>query len=497
MSTQPSLQPKSPSLTHTASRGAAWALAGNITVSAVSFVGTTILARMLEPKDFGLIGMATVVTGIVGLFGNFGLGAALVQKKDVTHEDLCTAFWANMAAGGALAVVCVLISPLAMVFFKEKAVQWILICLAFNFVISAVASVHSMIIYKRLQMRSLAIRDIGGRVIRVGVMIIAAFCGLRFWSIVIGMIAERIFRTVTYYYLDPWRPTRVFSRQRFNEMFRYGRNLLGSGFLGYLNSNMDFIVTGRVLGADLLGFYQMAYNLPNLVKDYINDSIGAVSFPLFCKVQDDNERLSRGLLRIIRFVALGTFPILAGLAFTARDFIFVAYGEKWLPVVVPLQILCFYVALACSSTATGSIFNAKGRPDLGLKWGLFRLPATVIAILMGVHFGGIAGVAWGMLIVQVISLAMVYQAFQIIKGDLREYWNALYPAAAACIVMIAALIMINRIPAFREISAWVRLIVEFIFGGAVYTLTIVFGFPKTYRDFTGFVKQSIRGANKV
>ena len=492
MTTSEPLKKKPETLTRQASRGALWSLTSNITVSAISFVGTAVLARMLEPKDFGLIGMATVVTGFVTLFGNFGLGAALVQKKDVTHEDLSTAFWANCAAGLLLAVVCILVSPLAALFFRENAVQWVLICLAFNFVLSALPSVHSTLIYKRIQMKPLAVIEIGSRIIRVVVMLIAAFCGLRFWSIVIGMIVERIFKVIGFFILDPWRPTRVFSKQRFQEMFRFGRNILGGGFVGYFNQSMDLIVTGRMLGAGLLGFYQMAYNLPNLVKDYINDSVGAVSFPVFCKVQDDNARLTRGVFRIMAFIALASFPVLAGLAFTARDFILVVYSEKWLPVAVPLQILCFYAALACTNAVIGPLLNAKGRPDLSLKWGLFRLPATIIAILLGVHFGGIVGVAWGVLIVQVISLAMVYQAFQIIRGDFREYWNAIYPAAAACVMMIGALIIINRIPVFHELSAWLRLMIEFFIGGAVYTATIIFGFKETFEEFLNFARSLIK-----
>ena len=478
----------SQSLTQQASRGAFWSLASNITVSAISFVGTAVLARMLEPKDFGLIGMAVLVTGVVQLFGNIGLGSALVQQKDVSEVDLSTVFWANMAAGVVLALLCVLISPLAVMFFREKAVMWILISLSITFVLSAICSVHTTLVYKRIQMKPLAAIEVGGRVLRIAVMLIAAFCGFTFWSIVIGMIVERFFKTIALFFRDAWRPSFVFSMPRFKEMFHYGRNILGTGFMGYFNQNMDFIVTGRVLGTSLLGFYQMSFNLPNLIRGYINDSIGAVAFPVFCKVQDNNELLAKGFLKIVKFVAIGTFPILFGLAFTARDFILVAYGVKWLPTVLPMQILCFGAALAAVNSVVVSLLSAKGRPDLGFKWGFVRLPATIIAILLGVRFGGIVGVAWGMTIVEVLATGMVYQMFRILNSGFSEYGKALLPATVASIVMVGALVVINRVFLVNEPAAWVRLGLEFTAGATVYIAAVFFGFKETFNDFFKAVK---------
>ncbi len=478
------------SLTRQASRGAAWSLASNVAVSAISFIGTAILARMLTPKDFGLMGMAALVTSIVSLFGNFGLGAALVQKKDATEEDFSTAFWANCATGAALMFICVIGSPLASLFFHEKNVQWILILLSFNFMLAALCSVHSTRILKRVHMKPMALIEVGGRIFRVGIMLVAAFCGMSFWSIVIGMIVERLFKTVAFIILDPWRPGYIFSMQKFREMFRFGRNILGGEFLAYLNVNMDFIVTGRVLGADLLGFYQMAYNLPHLLKDYVSGSIGTVAFPVFCKVQDDNDRLVKGYLKIVKFIALATFPVLAGLVFTAHDFIFVAYGERWLPAVVPLQILCFCAAFASVNSIVGFLLYAKGRPDLGFKWECVRLPATIIAILIGVHFGGIVGVAWGMLVIEFFSIVMVWLIFRILNNSFSRYWSAILPATVACGVMTGALVSINGIHLINGMTPWLRLITEFVVGTGIYVLVIVFGFKTVFKEAVDFVKHS-------
>ena len=471
-----------PTLKQQASRGAFWALGSNLSVSALSFGGTVVLSRLLEPADFGLMSMAVLVTGVVGLFSNFGLGAALVQKVDVTQEDLSTVFWINCVAGLSLAVLCVLCAPMAGLFFHEDSVKWILICLSVTFILSSVSSIHSTLVYKNVQMKPMAVIEVSGRLLRVVVMLIAAVCGLKVWSIVIGIVSERVFKTMALCCLSPWYPSRVFSATRFKAMFRFGRHLFGGGVLGYLSTNIDFIVTGRILGSHSLGYYQMAYNLPNLLQLYINDSIGAVAFPIFCKVQDDNACLAGGFMRIVRFVAMSAFPVLSGLSFVAGDFILVAYGEKWLPAVQPLRILCFSAALACVNTAVGPLLNAKGRPDIGFKWGFIRLPLTVVGILVGVYIAGIVGVAWGMLVAEILSLVVVYKALKLLKCSILEYAKALLPAATASVIMMGALGALNYGFSLNTMSAWMRLVLECAVGAMVYGAVFVFGFRNILKD---------------
>jgi PST family polysaccharide transporter len=482
---------ESESLSQQASRGAMWTLGSNIAVSGISFIGTAFLARILTPKDFGLLGMANLVTGVVGLFGRFGLGAAIVHKTDVTHQDLSTAFWANTAAGTVLALACVAISPLAALFFNEKVVMWVLIALSLNFVLTAMCSVHSTLIYKRIEMRPLAVIEVISRLLRVGVMLVAALSGLSFWTLVLGMIVERFFKTWAFFVIERWRPAFFFSAARFMEMFRYGRNFFFGGFVGYLDQNIDFILTGRLLGAELLGVFQMAYNLPALLWTYLSESVGIVAFPVFCKVQDDNERLVRGITKIIRYIAVGVFPILVGLSLTAHDFILVVYGKKWLLAVAPMQVLCFSAALASINTVISPLFNAKGRPDIYLKWSMLRMPAMILAVFIGVELGGLVGMAWGEAIVEILSLLMVYQAFQLMDEDLRPYFRAMVPGGAATLVMVVMVLLLNQIPWLEQTRPFVRLLINAAFGATIYTATLAIGFRETFADVWEIVKHRL------
>jgi O-antigen/teichoic acid export membrane protein len=275
------------------------------------------------------------------------------------------------------------------------------------------------------------------------------------------------------------------------EMFRYGRNLLFGGFVSYLDQNIDFIMTGRLLGADLLGVFQMAYNLPVLLRTYLSESVGVVAFPVFCKVQDDNERLVRGITTIIRYIAVGAFPILAGLSLTAHDFILVAYGTKWLLAVAPMQILCFSAAVTSINTVITPLFNAKGRPDIALKWNAIRLPAMILAVFFGVTFGGLVGMAWGETIVEILSLLTVYQAFRLMDEDLRPYFKALVPGGVATLVMIVMVLLLNQVPWLQQTRPFVRLLINAAFGATIYTAALAIGFRETFDDAWKVVKHRL------
>jgi PST family polysaccharide transporter len=484
--------PAAESLTARASRGAFWALASNIAVSAVSFAGTVVLARLLDPRDFGLLGMAVLVTGIVQLFGSLGLGGALIQKEEVSREGLSTVYWVNLAAGAALTLICLGISPLAAWFFEEDAVQGLLVLLSFTFFISSLSSIHTTMLYKDLRMKQLAVIEISSRFLRVAVMLVAACLGMGFWSLAIGMVVERILKTGGLLLVFPWTPAFLFSWAKFQTLFRYGRNLFGNNFLTYLNRNMDFLITGRVLGVELLGFYQMAYNLPFLLLQYVSDSIGSTSFPVFCKLQHDNQRLAGGYLRIVRCIALGAFPVLAGLAYCAEDFIHVVYGPRWLPAVTPLRILCLGAALASIHSVVTPLLNAKGRPEISFRWNAVRRPLTGIAILGGARGLGLAGVAWAMLVVEVVSVVLVGIALRLIEQDLGAYFRSLVSSTVACAMMLGVLLVLNQPFLFGSWAPVLRLVANTAAGVGVYTATVYLFFRADLMELMAFMQQMIR-----
>lgn len=480
---------KKENLTQQASKGAFWGMASNLIVSAMSFVGTAIMARILSPNDFGLIGMAVLVTGIINLFGNLGLGAALVQKKNVDDEYLSTAFWASILVSVVLFLMGIIAAPFASMFFNESAIKWVIIYLSFNFVVSSFSAVHATLLYKKIRLKNIGMAEIFSRLLRIVIMLYCAKIGLRFWSIVIGMILERVVKTILLISMNPWRPSFVFSKHKFFELFRFGRNIYGQGFLGYFSRNIDFIITGKLLGAGVLGIYQFSYNLPYLVQAYVQDGIAPVAFPVFSKVNDDKVRLARGFLSALKYIAIITFPLMVGLAFCSVDFITIVYSEKWLLAAGPLRILSISAAFASIHAIDWTVFSALGNPAISLKWALFRLPITIISVVFCSRWG-IVGIASAMFFVEICSTWLSYMAMRNLNTSFKQYLLSLMPAVVGSGLMFISLFVL-KFTMFRIDNIFLRFTINVLFGISVYLVSLFVFYKKDFSGMINFVKLSI------
>ena len=478
-------------LTQKASKSVFWTLSGNAGVSVIRFVGTMILARILLPQEFGIVAMSLLYYGIIQLFGKWGMSQALIQRLDVDDDYLSTGFWTSVMIGASLTILGMAFSPLAAYFFREPAVQSAIMVLSLNFILSALGSTHAVILTRELKFRTLTVIDLSATVIRVVFIIVAALNGLGYWSIILGLVLNRLVKTAFQVMKVKWIPRFRFQREKFNHLFKFGRSYYGYSFLQYLNDNMDYLVTGRFLGAANLAYYQFAFALPHLALSHIAEGVNTASYPILSKVQEDKERVARGFLKTARFVSLLTFPMLMGLIFVARDFILTAYGDRWLPSVLPMQILCFSGAVRSVIYINESLLKSQGRPDLGLKWGLFFLPLSVAAVIVGSRWG-IEGVAAAMLSLAVVSIAYVYLGLRLVRCTMSRYLVSLLPALVCSAAMVAALFAANRIPFLMTIDPWWRLSANAVIGACVYVAAVRLLYRNTFTEIQEFVGNVFR-----
>jgi len=477
-------------LTQHTSRAVFWSMGGNIGVSAIRFVGTMVIARILAPEEFGIIGMAMLFVGLIGIFGNLGMSAALIQMKDVDEEYKSTSFWTNMIVGTVLFLITVLLAWPVAVFFNESAIKLVLIVLAANYIFSSLALTQATLLYKELRFKEIALIEISLGVVRVIIIVLMAFAGMGFWSLVWGTVIERILKTICLVNLSPWKPKFIFSREKFNRLFHFGKNIYGQSFVNYFSENIDFIIVGRVLGAQSLAYYQFAYNLPHLVLQHINASIDAVTFPVFSKIQDEKERLAGAFLKSTKYVSIVTFPLMAGLSFVAKDFIVTAYGFRWEAAVLPLQILCLSGAIRSVAMPINPVLQAVGRPDISLKCAMVFTP-FVVALIVSLSRWGTVGVAVGMTAASFLYLIVVRIGVKLVGESLRRYLVSLFPAALCSVMMIVFLFAFNRCVPVTQFSGLIRLGINIGLGGGFYLMIFRVLFRDDCDDMRSFVRMTL------
>lgn len=388
--------------------------------------------------------MIGIVGGFVALFSELGTSAAIIQRKHVSDEHLCTAFWFTSAIGVALFVVMVLISPFVASFFGRPMIQPLMTLSSVGFAIGGLGSTHGALLTRELKFKSLAKVQITGAVTTGLLSVVFAFLGFGVWSLVYGALLGGTLAQVALWLQSRWRPKLAFSAYKLRDILSFGINVSGASIANYAGTNLDYLLIGKFLGERSLGLYTFSYQLVTYPQRHFSQIISQAMFPVFSKIQDDQDRLVRGFIKNLRYVSLIVLPALAALFVLAPEFVVGLYGEKWRLAVIPVQIMCVAGATKSIASLSGNLFLATGRPDIDFKWNLGRLPILVVAVYLGLGYG-INGVAVAVTIVSVI-LAPIYitMAGRMVRLRWKDYLKSLYPACLSSFVILVSLTAIKR-----------------------------------------------------
>jgi len=440
------------SLIRSVTNGVFWSGTSQFSTQICQFIVMTILARLLFPEDFGTIGMAVIFTGLVQTINELGLSAAIIQKKNINDNHLSTSFWISLGLGIVLFITTVIISPYIADFFKNELVGPIVSVLSTGFIFGPFNVVHRSLLQKNIEFKKIATTEISATVMSGALSIILALLGFGVWSLVFGTILSNFTRVVLLWKVCTWRPSMTFDLTSFKELFSFGAHVMGSRFLNYIDSNIDYLLIGKLLSATALGHYTLAYQLSTFPLTRISSIITSVTFPAFSVIQDDNDTLRHAYLKVNKYISIITFPLLAGLIMVAPDFVPIVFGEKWAPMIVPLQILCVAGALKSVVTTVGSIFLSKGRSDIQFKWNLFTAILLPIAIFIGTRYG-ITGVAMAITIMSFL-LGIIIQRIvnNLINLNFSDYFKALYPATTGSILVIISLLIYQKLSIYNHLD---------------------------------------------
>ena len=377
--------------------GLKWSTLSTVIVNILSIGKLAIIARILEPSDFGLMAIAMVVIGFSKVFIDVGISNAIIYKQEITHTQLSSLYWVNIIAGVILFGIIVIVAPLVGLFYNEPKVINIIFLVGTTFLIQPFGQQFTMLLRKELRFKEIARIDIITNIIGLITTVWFAYKGYGVYALVYGMIIAVIVKTVQYMMIGfkEYRPSIEIRINEIKEFLNFGAYQMGERTINYFNSQLDVILIGKIFGIETLGIYNLSKQLIMRPADIFNPIITKVTFPVMAKVQNDIKRLKKIYLKTINYLSSINFPIYAFLIVFAHDIVLVMYGNKWLAAVPIVQILSIWGALRSTGNPIGSLLYAKGKANWGFWWNLALLFYFPIGIYVGSHWG-LVGVSWAL-----------------------------------------------------------------------------------------------------
>ncbi len=451
--------------------GLFWSFLQKIGSSGISFVVMILLARLLAPVDFGLIGMLMIFIQISQAVVDGGFNLALIQKKETDEEDYSSVFFINLAVSFVLYFILFFTAPFIADFYSQPLLIELVRVLSLVFIFNAFSFVQEAKLTKEIKFKTLMLVNIPSTIFGGLIGVSMAFLGFGVWSIVALQLSTRLAYAIQIWLYSKWKPIFIFNIQRAKVLFSFGGKLFVSRVIGTIYNNVFLIVLGKFYPVSSVGYYQNANNLASVPASTIATVISGVTFSAFSEIQDDNIRLAQGYKRAIQQVFFWITPLYVLATVMAEPLFRFVFTEKWLPAVPYFQILCIVGVIGPLSTYNLNIVNVKGRSDIFLKLQLIRRSLTSIAIVFAVIYGDIMT----LLIVQAASSVFAYVLFSSVAGRFINYGFIKQLKDLAGILFLS--FFIGAIVLFIDywivdITDLLRLFIGFITGFSVYVMVV-------------------------
>jgi PST family polysaccharide transporter len=416
-----------------------------------------VLARLLSPRDFGLVAMATAITGFLIFFQDFGLSTAAVQSPSISRAQTSMLFWINLSIGVFLALLCILTAPLLAAFYHEPRVKALTVVIAAGFFFNGLGAQHRAMLSRKMRIALLAATDLTATALSVALGIALAALGFGYWSLAAMAVTPPVVVCLTVWFFGRWLPSLPVRGTGIMHMIRYGSLLMADNIVMYIGYNMDKVLLGRFAGATALGFYGRAYQLINIPTQNLCTAVGAAAFPALSRLQHQPERLRSYFLKCYTLFLSLNIPITVACGLFGEDIIRVFLGAKWVDAVPLFRLLAPTMLAVALINPPGLLLAAIGRVKESLWIGLFIAPTVILGYAIGLPYGPV-GVASG------FSAAMLLLAVPVILWAIHytpvspaDVWQAIRPPLYSVLVA-ASLALLVAIPASLLPFALLRLI---------------------------------------
>jgi len=441
-----------------------------------------IMARLLDPQDFGLIGMVTAFTGVLSLFRDFGLSAATIQHVNVTEEQKSTLFWINLLVGFLLTLLATSLASVVATFYREPRLFWVTTVVATGFVFNAAGIQHSALLQREMRFTTLSVIDISSWLISTVVGIAAAKAGYGYWALVVATVTLPLTSTTACWFATAWVPGPPRRRTGIRSLLRFGGTVTLSGVVLYIASNFEKVLLGRFWGADAIGLYGRAYQLSRIPTDSLNGAIGEVAFSALARLQGEPAILKAYFLKGYSLILALTLPATFACGLFADDMITVILGPKWHAAAPLFRLLAPTILVFAIANPLSWLLSATGQVGRGLKMTLVIAPLMIAGDLIGIPYGP-TGVAFTYSAVMVLWIVPVI--LWSVHGTVIAFRDVLLTVSHPLVSAIVGGAFALAVRAAFGHPSLLRLLLEGATMSAVYVgmLLWVMGQKRFYVDF--------------
>lgn len=483
------------SLTEKTVKGVGWNSVDRIANYGIGFIVGIVLARLLSPEEYGLIGIIGIFTAIFNIILDSGLSVALIRKDGVTDTDYCTVFWTNLALSFVLTGTLYFGAPVISHFFNRPELIPYIHAMSFILVLNALSITQQAILTKRIDFKTQTKISLIAHTLSGVIGIVMAYAGFGLWALVAQQMTSRLFTTILLWIYNKWWPKLVFSWNSFKDLFNFSWKLLVAQIISSLWNQVYQAVVGKVYSPATLGQYTRANQYGGLVSSSVGDVVLKVSLPVMSSIQNEDERLLRAFRTIIKVTMLVSSVLLIGMAACAKPLIFVLIGEQWLPCVPMMQILSFSLMLYPLHQININMLTVQGRSDIQLILQIIKCILAIGPILLGIY----VGIYW-MLIGSVFTswIGLFLNSYYSGKKFNYTWWMQLkdvMPSLITAIIMAIPVYLLTFLP----LSYYIILPIQIIVGFVVTIALCEWRKQEEYLQLKGIVKEyagKIRNKNK-
>lgn len=444
-------------------KGMGWSAIENVTRMGVTFVVSIILARLLSPEEYGLIGILTIFIAIFNAIVDSGFTNALIRKQDATDTDYSTVFYTNLVLSVVLAATLFLCAKPIAVFFERSELVSLTQVMSSVVVINALALVQRARTTKAIDFKTQTKITFISSIVSGAIGITMAYLGYGVWALVGQQISNQLLSTIFFWIYNKWMPKLIFSWASFREMWAFGSKLLASGLIDTAWKEIYQVVIGKCYSPSTLGLYTRAKQFADLCSSNLTSVVQRVSYPVLSSIQDDRTRLKSAYQRVIKTTMLPTFVLMLGMAACAESMIQVLIGEQWLKCVPMLQIICTYGMLYPLHAINLNMLQVQGRSDLFLKLEIIKKIIATGPLMLGI-FMDIYLMLAGSLVTSLISYYLnAYYSGPLLNYSIKEQIKDILPSFGVAVVMAVPVFAMS----FIQLNPFILLPLQIIVGAVI------------------------------